>query len=326
MDNNSQTYSSAGAGSSGGKRKPDRRLGFLLIPVLIIVLLCYNSYYTLKEDQYAVLTTFGIPSMVSEPGLKFKIPLIQKCTKVSKSVQSFPLGYRIGEDWSIEEESLMITYDYNFVNVDFFVEYRVTDPIKYLFRSSDPVEILKMICQSYIRDTIGLYPVDSVITTGKSEIQADIKEKITSRMEYEDIGIQLVNITIQDSEPPTREVQQAFTAVETAKQSADTAINNAKKYANEVMPAAQADADQIIKQAEAYREGRINEAVGQSARFTVLFDEYRKFPLVTKQRLFYEAMEDILPDLKVIIMQGDTAVQTTLPLDQFASIEIAEGD
>ena len=325
MDNN-QSYYHSGSDNSGGNAKKERKLIFLILPVLLILLLSYNSYYTLKEDQYAVLTTFGIPTMVSDPGLKFKIPFIQNCTKVSKSVQSFPLGYRIGEDYSIEDESLMITYDYNFVNVDFFVEYRVTDPIKYLFNSSDPIEILKMICQSYIRDTIGLYPVDSVITTGKSEIQSDIKEKIISRMEVEDIGIQLINITIQDAEPPTREVQQAFTAVETAKQSADTAINNARKYANEVMPAAQADSDQIIKQAEAYREGRINEAIGQSARFSVLFNEYRKFPLVTKQRLFYEAMEDILPDLKVIILQGDSGVQTTLPLEQYASIEVNGGN
>ena len=184
----------------------------------------------------------------------------------------------------------MITYDYNFVNVDFYVEYRVTDPIRFLYNSDDPVAILKMLCQSYIRDTIGLYDVDSVITTGKSEIQADIKEKIVKRLDQEDLGIQLTNITIQDAEPPTAEVQQAFTAVETAKQGADTAVNNAKKYANEVTPAAEADADEIIKQAEAYKQSKINEATGQAARFSSLFSEYEKYPLITKQRLFYEAM------------------------------------
>ena len=141
-----------------------------------------DSFYTLKEDQYAVLTTFGKPTTVSASGLQPKIPLIQKVHKVSKSIQSFPLGYRVGSNESIEEESLMITYDYNFVNVDFYVEYRITDPIKYLYNSSDPVGILKMLCQSYIRDTIGLYNVDSVITTGKSEIQSEIKQKVTARL------------------------------------------------------------------------------------------------------------------------------------------------
>ena len=218
------------SGRSGGRRPGRLKKLLWLIPLAIFLLAAaFDSFYTLKEDQYAVITTFGKPTTVSASGLQFKIPFVQRVYKVSKSVQSFPLGYRTGSNESVDSESLMITYDYNFVNVDFYVEYRVTDPVKYLYNSNDPVGILKMLCQSYIRDTIGLYDVDSVITTGKSEIQADIKQKIVERLETEDLGIQLTNITIQDAEPPTPEVQQAFTAVETAKQGADTAVNNAKK-------------------------------------------------------------------------------------------------
>ena len=294
----------------------------LIVVAVLLVVLALDSFYTLKEDQYAVITTFGKPSTVSTSGLKFKLPFVQQVTKVTKTIQGFPLGYRIGSNASVDDESLMITYDYNFVNVDFYVEYRVTDPIKYLYSSQEPVDILKMLCQSYIRDTIGLYNVDAVITTGKSEIQAAIKEKVIRRLDSEDIGLQLANITIQDAEPPTAEVQRAFTAVETAKQSADTTVNNAKKYANEVIPAAAADADQIIKSAEAYRESRINEATGQAARFAVLFEEYQKYPLITKQRLFYEAMESILPEMKLYIVDASTGVQTALPLDQFANVNL----
>ena len=306
-------------------KPPKKRLLKLLwiIPLVIFAaILAFDSFYTLKEDQYAVLTTFGKPTTVSVSGLQLKIPLIQKVQKVSKNIQGFPLGYRVGSDEDYDDESLMITFDYNFVNVDFYVEYRVTDPVKYLYNSSEPVDILKMLCQSYIRDTIGLYDVDSVITTGKSEIQAQIKQKVIERLESEDLGLQLTNITIQDAEPPTSDVQQAFTAVETAKQSADTAVNNAKKYANEVTPAAEADADEIVKQAEAYKQAKINEAQGQAARFTELFNEYQKYPLITKQRLFYEAMEKILPDMKLYIIDEATGVQTTLPLEQFASVQI----
>lgn len=310
------------------KRGPGRGMKKLLwiIPVVILVLILgFDSFYTLKEDQYAVITTFGKPTMVSASGLQPKLPLVQRVDKVSKSIQGFPLGYRANSDESVDEESLMITYDYNFVNVDFYVEYRVTDPIKYLYNSSDPIGILKMLCQSYIRDTIGLYNVDSVITTGKSEIQAEIKQKVVSRLESEDLGIQLTNITIQDAEPPTSEVQQAFTAVETAKQSADTAVNNAKKYANEVTPAAKADADEIIKQAEAYRQSKINEATGQAARFSELYHEYQKYPLITKQRLFFEAMEEVLPGMKLYIVDAETGVQTSLPLEQYATINMQGG-
>ena len=304
------------------KNRAPKKLLWLIPLILLISILGFDSFYTLKEDQYAVLTTFGKPKMVSASGLQPKLPLIQRVEKVSKSIQGFPLGYRTDSDISVDDESLMITYDYNFVNVDFYVEYRVTDPIEYLYNSSDPVGILKMLCQSYIRDTIGLYNVDSVITTGKSEIQAQIKQKVIERLEQENLGLQLTNITIQDAEPPTVEVQQAFTAVETAKQSAETAVNNAKKYANEVTPAAQADADQIIKQAEAYKQGRINEAQGQAARFTELFSEYQNYPLITKQRLFYETMEDVLPGMKLFIVNEATGVQTMLPLEQYASVEV----
>ena len=321
-----------GSYSSGPAKRPRPKLqlpGKAAIAVLIavfLVLAVMNSYYTLKEDQYAVITTFGKPTMVSTSGLKLKLPFVQHVTKVTKTIQGFPLGYRIGSTQSVDEESLMITYDYNFVNVDFYVEYRVTDPIKFLFNSEDPVGILKMLCQSYIRDTIGLYNVDTVITTGKSEIQAAIKEKVMQRLESEDIGLQLTNIRIQDAEPPTSEVQRAFTAVETAKQSADTTVNNAKKYANEVIPAAAADADQIIKSAEAYKESKINEASGQAARFAELYEEYQKYPLITKQRLFYEAMESILPEMKLYILDSDTGVQTALPLESFANVNLGGED
>ena len=218
----------------------------------------------------------------------------------------------------------MITSDYNFVNVDFFVEYQVSDPIKFLYSSQDPVLILKTLAQSYIRDTIGLYPVDSVITTGKNEIQAEIKEKLIKRMEKEDIGIQVINVTIQDAEPPTAEVSDAFKAVETAKQEKETAINKATKYKNEQLPAAEAKIDLILKEAEAKKTARINEANGQAARFEALYAEYKKYPLITKQRMFYETMEEILPELKVVIDNGDGSTQTVI-LDNFLGSAVAGG-
>ena len=307
-----------------GKRTPPKltKGKILLIAVIILVIsVISNSFYQLQEDEYAVITTFGKPSVVSTSGLKFKIPFIQQKHIVSKATKGFSIGYDLNTNATIPSESVMITVDYNFVDVDFYVEYRVTDPVKYLYNSADPVGILKMLCQSYIRDTIGLYKVDDVITTGKSEIQAAIKEKILNRLDREDIGITLVNITIQDAEPPTAEVQEAFKAVETAKQDAETATNNANKYANQVLPAAEADADEILQQAEAYKTARINEATGQASRFSQLYEEYSKYPEITKQRLFYETVSDIFPDMKIVIMgKNGSEMTTVLPLDDFASL------
>ena len=318
------------AGRQPKRRKPNRVLKTALIPIVLIAAviasILWNSFYELNEDEYAVITPLGKPSVVSTSGLKVKWPFIQQKTLVSKATKGFSIGYDLRTGNSIPTESVMVTVDYNFVNVDFYVEYRVTDPVKYLYNSADPVGILKMLCQSYIRDTIGLYKVDDVITTGKSEIQAAIKDKILTRLEQEDLGITLVNITIQDAEPPTTKVQEAFKAVETAKQDAETATNNANKYANEVLPAAQADADEVLQQAEAYKTARINEANGQASRFQKLYEEYSKYPEITRQRLFYETISDIFPGMKVIITGKDGSEMTTvLPLDDFVQTGKEDG-
>ena len=219
----------------------------------------------------------------------------------------------------------MITSDYNFINVDFYVEYQVSDPVKALYASSDPEGILKNMAQSCIRTVIGQSEVDKVLTTGKGEIQAQIKEMLMTRLEANDIGIRLVNISMQDAEPPTDEVMSAFKAVETAKQGKETALNNANKYQNEKIPAAEASVDQIIQKAEADKANRIKEAEGQVARFNAMYEEYIKFPDITKQRMFYEAMEEILPYLEVIIDSGDGSVQKLLPLGTFSNTIVNEG-
>lgn len=210
----------------------------------------------------------------------------------------------------------MITADYNFIDVDFFVEYRIAEPVKYLYTSNQPEEILKSIAQSCIRTVIASYNVDDVLTTGKSEIQSRIREMILKQTEEQDLGIQLVNITIQDSEPPTQEVMKAFKAVETAKQGKETALNNANKYRNEKLPEAEAEADQIIQDAEAQKQVRINEAEAEVARFNAMYEEYSKNPEITKKRMFYETMENVLPGMKLVIDSGD-GVQKILPLDSF---------
>lgn len=282
---------------------------------VVALILVLGSFYTIKEQEQAVVVTFGIPTAVSEPGLHFKIPLIQTVKKVETTIKGFAIGYELNSNYTKEEESLMITSDYNFVNIDFFVEYKVSDPVKALYASNEPVFILKNIAQSCIRSVVGRTDVDSVITTGKSEIQAAIKEMIISRLESEDIGIQLINITIQDAEPPTEMVIEAFKAVETAKQGKETAINNANKYRNEKLPDAEAQIDRILKEAEAEKAARINEAEGQAARFNALYEEYRKYPLITKQRMYYETMELLLPDMKIIIDDGSGSIEKLLPLE-----------
>lgn len=288
----------------------------LLVALLIFAaVIVFGSFYTIEEQEKAVVTTFGKAKTVGTAGLHFKIPVIQKVQKVDTTIQGFPIGYDTTTDTFVEIESMMITRDFNFVNVDFFVEYKVSDPVKALYASDQPVTILKNIAQSSIRMVVGSYDVDSVITTGKNEIQLVIKEAIIKKLDLQDIGIQLVNITIQDAEPPTETVMEAFKAVETAKQGKETALNNANKYRNEKLPQAEAEVDKILQKAQSTRAERVNEAEAEVARFNEMYKEYTKYPLITKERMFYETMESVLPSLKVIIDSGPSGVQKLLPIE-----------
>ncbi len=313
------------------KRQRNKRMkrGFLIgTPIVIAalagLLLVNGAYYEIGEEEQAVIETLGKPQAVTETGLHFKLPVIQSVEKVNTTIQGFPIGYELYTNQNVPSESCMITADYNFINIDFFVEYRIIDPVAYMYASMDPVQILKNVAQSSIRTVVGSYNVDDVLTTGKGEIQAKIKTMVSDKIEDQDLGIQLVNISMQDSEPPTTEIIQAFKAVENAKQGKETSLNNANKYRNEKLPEAEAQADEIIQSAEAQKQTRINEAEAQVARFNAMYEEYSKNPAVTKQRMFYEAMEDVLPGMKVVIADSASGMQTVLPLDSFTGEQKAD--
>ena len=295
-------------------------IGFVVFGV-VIAFTVFSSIYSVSEQEQAVITQFGKVVGVEGAGLHFKVPFIQDSTMVNTTTQGMPIGYEESgtndpnEDLSDYGDSMMITKDFNFVNIDFYLEYKVVNPEVYLFNTDEPLDTLRNLTKASIRSTISKYLVDEVMTTAKSKIQAEVKDRLIAEMQKVDLGIEVVNVSIQDAEPPTAEVVQAFKAVETAKQGAETAINNANKYQSEKLPSANADADKIIKEAEAYKENRIAEAEGQVARFSDTYKEYKKYPLITKKRMFYETLEEVLPSLDVIITDGKT--QSIYPVDKF---------
>ena len=289
-----------------------KRIVFGVVLAIMALILFFGSFYTLDEDQDAVLATFGTPSVVEDSGLHFKVPFAQKLKKVDMSVRGMPIGYDPGSNASIENESLMITNDFNFVSVDFYIEWQVVDAVEYVYAAEEPQFILKTLAMSYIRDTIGSYSIDEVLTTGKAQIQSEIKAKLVERLENENIGVTVRSVAIQDAEPPTATVSNAFKAVEDAKQRAEKTVNEANTYKNQRIPAAEAQAKAVLEAAEAEKQSRISEAQGQIARFTAMYEEYVKFPEVTKIRMYYEAMEELLPNLKVIIQDGDGTIVNIL--------------
>lgn len=323
-------FTNAAGGSGPSFVPPDvkkiKRMVLIVAVAAIVLLAAATCWYTIDDKQQAVVTTFGKVTNVTDAGVNFKLPFgIQKVHKVDVNVfQRIELGYRTDdskmEGYSlVRDESQMITGDYNIVNVEFFVEYKVSDPTKYLFSSYEPELILRNLVQSQIRNVVGSTDVDSVLTDGKEGVQMRVKEMIIDLLDEYDIGLMLTDVKIQDSEPPTEEVTYAFKAVETAKQNAETVINTAKAYENAKIPGAKAEADNLIQNAEYLRQRRINEAIEQVAMFEAMYSEYELNPGITRSRMYFEAISEILPGVKLYIDMSEGGVQKLLPIESFAS-------
>ena len=323
-DNGTYRWSPNGAKPFDMKKMPNMGPMMKHLPLIILVILLIigsmTCWYTVDDKQQAVVTTFGQVTNVTDAGVHFKLPFgIQQVHKVDVNVyQKIELGYSSTDDgYTVnKDESTMITGDYNIVNVDFFVEYRISNPERYLFASNDAELILRNLIQSQIRNVVGSSSVDAVLTDGKEAIQMQVKELVAEILEEYDIGLTLVDVRIQDAEPPTKDVIEAFKAVETAKQNAEAVVNQAKAYENAQIPAAQAEADKLIQNAEYLKQKRINEALEQVAMFTAMYEEYALNPEITRSRMYYEAISEILPGVKLFInTSGSDDVQMLLPLE-----------
>lgn len=310
------------------KKQPDlkkiKRTALLTVLFAIVIVFGLTCYYTVDDKQQAVVTTFGKVTDITDAGVHLKLPFgIQQVEKVDVNVyQKITLGYNpVGSGYTVDDrESAMITGDYNIVNVDFFVEYKISDPVQYLYSSNDPEAILRNLVQSQVRNVVGSSTVDSVLTDGKENIQMQVRTLVTDILSQYDIGLSLVDVKIQDAEPPTQEVIEAFKNVETAKQQAETVINDAKAYKNAQLPQAQAKADKLIQNAQYLKEKRINEATEQVAMFNAMYQEYALNPQVTKSRMYYEAISQIMPGVKLYInTSSGSDVQMLLPLEDLVS-------
>ena len=324
MENNEYRFVPNNPPKKGNPSMDAQKFGkYMLFGVIALLLIIgiFTSFYTVDDKQQAVVTTFGAVSDITEPGLHFKLPFgIQKVHRVDVNVyQKIELGYATqpnGTTITNTSESTMITGDYNIVNVDFFVEYKISDPVTYLFSSSNPELILRNLIQSQVRNVVGSTSVDSVLTDGKENIQMQVKDLVTQILSEYDIGLTLIDVRIQDAEPPTKAVIEAFKAVETAKQQAEAVVNQAKAYENAQLPNAQAQADKLIQNAEYLYTARVNEAGEKVAMFNAMFKEYELNPEITKARMYFEAISEILPGVKLYIntSSGDD-VQMLLPLE-----------
>jgi len=282
---------------------------FLAILVLLGIVALATSYYTVEADEKAVVLLFGKNVRQTDPGLHFKLPFgIEKAIAVPvRSVFKEEFGFRTLQAGvrtqfdrrDYPDESLLLTGDLNIADVEWVVQYRIGEPEKFLFEIRDAVRSLRDLSEAVMRLVVGDRTVTEVLTVGRIEIQAEVKQRLQKLLEQYNTGIYLVNVTLQDVNPPEK-VKASFNAVNEAKQEKERLINEAVTDYNQAVPLSKGLALQQISEAEGYALKRVNEARGDADRFNAIRQEYQNAKEVTRRRLYLETMSEILPAVKEI--------------------------
>lgn len=287
--------------------------------VALGILALFGPVYTVGEQEQAVVTTFGAVTSTEEAGAHLRIPIIQSVRKVPTYItQKMYIGYDYSESGyliSNEDESRIMTGDDNIVLMDYFLEWRISDPVAYLYHSDSPQAILKGIAQACARNYVGSAQVDEILTSGKEEAQTVIRDNIRENLAMFDIGVQIADVKIQDVEPPNEAVAAAFKAVEDAKQKRETTITQANTYSESQIPAAKSEADRITQEAEANYQARVALATGEAARFNAMYAEYARYPEVTRTRMYLEMIEELLPKMKIYVNTTDKGATMLIPIE-----------
>ena len=281
---------------------------FKITPVLVGLILLWlaTGVYIVGPDEVGVVRTFGKFTRVVQSGLNWKFPApieIVDTPKVTE-VKRIEIGFRTlknGQYRTVEKESLMLTGDENIVDAEMIVQYKIKDPVAYLFKIVGPELTVREAAEASLRTVVGRNKIDETLTTGKFTIQEETKNQLQSVLDNYNSGIHVVAVQLQDVSPP-KEVIGAFKDVASAKEDKNRMINQAEGYRNDVIPKARGEAEAMIRDAEGFKESRIKRAEGDATKFTTVLKEYRKAKSITEKRLYLETMEKVLPDIEKIIV------------------------
>ena len=281
---------------------------FKVTPVIIglIVLWLATGVYIVGPDEVGVVRTFGKFTRVVQSGLNWKFPAPIEVVNTPKvtEVKRIEIGFRTlknGQYRTVEKESLMLTGDENIVDAEMIVQYKIKDPVAYLFRIVGPELTVREAAEASLRTVVGRNKIDETLTTGKFTIQEETKSQLQSILDKYNSGIHVVAVQLQDVSPP-KEVIGAFKDVASAKEDKNRMINQAEGYRNDVIPKARGEGEAMIRDAEGFKESRIKRAEGDAAKFTTILKEYRKAKSITEKRLYLETMEKVLPDIEKIVV------------------------
>ena len=295
-------------------------------PVLIVVallILFFTGYYQIEPDEVGVVQRFGRYVGISNPGPHVKIPFVDSVTKVPvQRTLKLEFGFRtqraaIKSEFAAPTpetaaESAMLTGDLNVAVVEWVVQYKIKDPKKYLFDVREPTSTFRDMSEAVMRQVVGDHSVDEVITIGRETIALEAKQQLQDLCNLYGIGIEVQQLVLQDVNPPDP-VKPAFNEVNQAIQEKERAINDAWADYNKSVPKAKGEADQAIRSAEGYALERVNKAEGDASRFTALYDEYKKAPVVTRRRIYLETLAQALPRIGRTLVLDDKA-KGLLPL------------
>jgi membrane protease subunit HflK len=288
-----------------------RRLLAVLVLAALVGVYASVGFFEVAPDEQAVVLRLGRYARTVEPGLRWHPVLIEKVEKRRVTVTlEEEFGFRTvsaGPPPEYEErpeEKSMLTTDANVVNVEFVVQYRIADLPSYLFRVRDARDVIRDVAQSVVREVVAKHSVDGVLTEAKGPIEEEAERTMQAVLDSYEAGVEIQNVQLQDVAPP-EPVRDAFAEVASAQQDRERLILEAQGYADQIVPQARGEAMRIVNEASAYREKRILEAQGETDRFNALLTEYRKAPEVTRERLYLETLQKILPGMeKVIIEEG----------------------
>ena len=288
---------------------------------LIVGVLVWSSWYTVQPEETAVVQRFGRYIRSAGPGLHFKIPFGVETVRTvpTARVLKEEFGFRTqaagrrtryqGGDFS--NESLMLTGDLNVIDVQWIVQYRIEDPVRYLFRVREQTQTFRDIAEAVMRRVVGNRLGSDVLTVGRVAVSSEVKVEMQKILSDYETGIRLVTVELQDVTPPDP-VKPAFNEVNEARQDLERMVNQAQEQANKLIPKASGEAKQSIAEAEGYATERINRARGEAARFTSILAEYQRVPEVTRRRLYLEAMSKVLADAKSVYIV-DSAQRALIP-------------
>jgi len=309
-----------------------RSLLILLLLILIIVG-AYSSFFTVEPEEVGVILRFGRYIRTVNPGLHFKMPFgVEEVFKVPAERQmKEEFGFRTLKatrrtEYSktdYTEESLMLTGDLNAADVEWIVQFRISDPYNFLFKVRNVLDTFRDMNEAVMRTVVGDRSVNEVLTVGRVEIETEVKNRLQELVNQYEMGIKVMQIVLQDVNPP-EPVKPAFNEVNEAQQEKERLINEAQSEYNKVIPRARGEAKRIIEEAKGYAIERVNRAKGEAEKFTAVYSEYMKAPEVTKQRIFLETMNEVLPRLgRKLITDRET--MGILPLFQLNGVSGFKG-